>query len=79
MRTTVELKPEHRSRLLALAAERGEKGFSSVLAEAVDAYLRIQQATAGRRRRALRLQGTFTTREAEQLRQHARSLRERWR
>jgi hypothetical protein len=34
MRTTVELKPEHRSRLIAIAAKRGEKGFSSVLNEA---------------------------------------------
>ena len=39
MRTTIELKPEHRARLLELAARRGEKGFSSVIAEAVDAYL----------------------------------------
>ena len=75
----MELKPEHRSRLLALAARRGEKDFSGVLAEAVEAYLRIQQETTRRRHRALRIRGAFTAREAEQLRQHARSLRERWR
>ena len=39
MRTTIELRPEHRSRLIAIAAKRGEKGFSSVLNEAVESYL----------------------------------------
>ena len=28
MRTTIELKPEHRAKLLELAARRGEKGFT---------------------------------------------------
>ena len=31
MRTTIEMKPEHRARVLELAASRGEKGFSTVL------------------------------------------------
>ena len=29
MRTTVEMKPEHRSALPALASRRGQKGFSA--------------------------------------------------
>jgi hypothetical protein len=28
VRTTIELQPEHRARLLELAARKGEKGFS---------------------------------------------------
>ena len=39
MRTTVEIKPEHRSALLALAARRGYKGFSAVLEKAIEIYL----------------------------------------
>ncbi len=39
MRTTIELKPEHRARLADLAARKGAKGFSSIIAEAIDAYL----------------------------------------
>jgi hypothetical protein len=39
MRTTVEMKTEHRIALLALAAKRGQKGFSAVLAEAIEEYL----------------------------------------
>jgi hypothetical protein len=42
MRTTVEIKPEHRSALLALAARRGGKGFSAVLEEAIEGFLRTQ-------------------------------------
>ncbi len=33
------MKPEHRSALLALAARRGEKGFSAVLEEATGTFL----------------------------------------
>jgi len=40
MRTTIDLKPEHRARLLELAARRGERGFSSIIGEAVDARLK---------------------------------------
>ena len=39
MRTTVELKDKHRAKLLELAARRGQKGFSDLLAEAIDVYL----------------------------------------
>jgi hypothetical protein len=42
MRTTIEMKPEHRAALLALA-RLGDKGFSSVLQEAIETYL-IQRA-----------------------------------
>jgi hypothetical protein len=35
VRTTIELKPEHRARLADLAARKGTKGFSSIIAEAV--------------------------------------------
>jgi len=39
MRTAIEMRPEHRARTLELAANRGEKGFSAVVAEALDFYL----------------------------------------
>lgn len=34
MRTTIEIKPEHRAKLLELAARRGAKGFSELVDEA---------------------------------------------
>ena len=42
MRTTIEIKPEHRAKLLELAARRGQKGFSQLIAEALEAFLRAQ-------------------------------------
>ena len=59
MRTTIELKPEHRSRLLAIAARRGEKGFSSVLSEAVESYLGSEVERERRRLWALQLRGAL--------------------
>ena len=42
MRTTIEIKPEHRAKLLELAARRGQKGFSHLIAEALEAFLRAE-------------------------------------
>jgi hypothetical protein len=39
VRTSIELKPDHRARLADLAARKGARGFSSIIAEALDAYL----------------------------------------
>ncbi len=39
MRTTVQLRDDQHRRLAALAIARGEKGFSTILQDAVDRYL----------------------------------------
>ena len=80
MRTTIELRPEHRARLLELAARRGEKGFSSVIGEALDLFLR----EGGPRREhllaeAVKQRGSFSRSEAARLRQEAGALRRSWR
>jgi hypothetical protein len=79
MRTTIELRPEHRAKLLELSARRGEKGFSSVIAEAIDTYLGTSAAAERRNRRALRQRGRLSTREAEELRRAVSRIREQWR
>lgn len=79
MRTTVELKPEHRSRLLAIAARRGQKGFSTVLSDAVESYLGEEAERERRRRTALQLRGTLGREEAAKLRRTAAALRASWR
>ena len=79
MRTTVEMKPEHRSALLALAAKRGEKGFSSVLAEAIEEYLCGEQKRVERKRKLLDLGGSLSDEEAEELRRVTQELRNHWR
>lgn len=79
MRTTVELKPEHRSALLALASRRGEKGFSSVLGEAIENFLQGEAEREKRRKTLLSLSGCLSEKDGDELRRTARELRESWR
>ncbi|HTW47038.1 MAG TPA: hypothetical protein VMD92_03755 [Acidobacteriaceae bacterium] len=79
MRTTVEMKPEHRSALLSLASRRGQKGFSAVLEEAIEHYLRAEQDREKRRKVLLSLGGSLSPKEADRMRRTARDLREHWR
>lgn len=75
----IELKPGHRAKLLEIAAQRGEKGFSSVIAEAVDAYLISQKDDRRIREKALRLRGCLRARDAEELHMRVQRIREHWR
>jgi len=79
MRTTVDIPDEHRARLLELAARRGEKGFSRIVQEALDAYLASVGAQEDARGRALALQGTLSDEDAEAMLATSRSLRGHWR
>ena len=79
MRTTIELKDEFRARLLEIAARRGEKGFSTLIGEAVDLYLRTADADEVRRRSAMALRGRLDGGDARRLRQATSTLRESWR
>lgn len=79
MRTTIDLKPEHRAKLLEVAARRGEKGFSSIIGEAVDAHLKMLLANTNARRRARLLRGRLSRKDVETLRRATVALRESWR
>jgi predicted transcriptional regulator len=79
MRTTIEMKPEHRARVLELAAQRGEKGFSTVIAEALELYLETQAGRANAVRSALALKGSMSETEAAALLTQTRKLRANWR
>jgi predicted transcriptional regulator len=79
MRTTIEMKDEYRAQLLDLAARRGEKGFSTVVNEAIEVYLEREKSRESLRRRALAMRGTLSAKEADRLRRHVAALRENWR
>lgn len=79
MRTTVEMKPKHRAALISIASRRGEKGFSGVLGEVIDFYLRSQDGGEERKKRLLALGGSISAKDAEHLRRVSRDLREHWR
>ena len=79
MRTTVEMKPEHRSALLSAASRRGQKGFSAVLEEAIEHYLRTEQDREKRRKTLLSLAGSLSAAKTVKLRRSVKTLREHWR
>ena len=79
VRTTIEIKPEHRAKLLELAARRGQKGFSHLIAEALEAFLRAQTGQGAVRKRALTLRGALDSREAKSLRAVTGEIRASWR
>jgi hypothetical protein len=79
MRTTVEITEGQRAELLKLAAGRGEKGFSSVVREALDLYLKQHRSRAASVRAALGMRGSLDEREADSLANEVKQVRERWR
>lgn len=79
LRTTVEIDDRHRAELLKLAAQRGEKGFSGIVREALDAYLEQQKARQELIDEALAQRGSFSQADADSLRSSIAELREKWR
>jgi hypothetical protein len=79
MRTTIEMKPEHRARLLELAATRGGKGFSDLVAEALDLYFETQKHRKTAIRNALKLKGCMSETDGEAFRAETEAIRANWR
>ncbi len=75
MRTTIELSERHRAALLRLAAERGDKGFSRLVGEAVEAYL-SNLGLADGRAGAVHRRGILSDADASDLEGRVRALRE---
>lgn len=73
------MNPKHRAKPLEIAAQRGEKGFSSVVAEAIERYLRGQSSYDEIRKKALRAGRTLDKKDAEQLRRRVAEIRGFWR
>lgn len=79
MRTTIEITADQRARLLELAARRGDKGFSRLVQEALDAFLDAQAEEETTRRKVLALRGALKRDDAEALREVTRGIRGSWR
>jgi len=79
VRTTIEIKPEHRVRVLELAANRGEKGFSKIVAQALELYLVAERGRSEPIRAALALRGTMSESGAASLSEKTRKIRSNWR
>jgi metal-responsive CopG/Arc/MetJ family transcriptional regulator len=79
VRTTIEITDEQRAELLRMAGERGEKGFSRIIQQAIEEYLRGRQAARERTKAALAVLGTLSEASAARLKENVRELRSHWR
>lgn len=79
VRTTVEISDAQRAKLLELAAQRGEKGFSRLVQEALDGYLADQVSRKERIDAALAVGGSLSEHEADALEASVMRIRSTWR
>ena len=79
MRTTIELTDDQRSELVRLAAKRRLKGFSMIVQEAIDDYLRRQGGRDQAIATALTLKGCLEGEAADELEDRINLIRETWR
>jgi HPt (histidine-containing phosphotransfer) domain-containing protein len=79
MRTTIELTEEQRAELLKIAAQRGMKGFSQLVQEAVDSFLDSQSSRASLIDAALAMKGALKNKSSDDFEARTNSIRENWR
>ncbi len=77
MRTTVEITDEQHRALTAVAQRRGVRGFSVLVQEALDAYLR--DLGADEIDALLSLEGSLEEAEAGEVRARIDAVRSQWR
>jgi len=78
MRTTIEISDRHRSILLSLAAQKGLRGYSGIIQEALDYYIAHQVKASDIKKDVLRMKGSWKAEEAEETRSRLAELRENW-
>jgi hypothetical protein len=79
MRTTIELSEEQRVELLKLAAQRGQKGYSQIIGEALDFYLQQSSFKKEKAQEAFKLKGSLRGKEADVFETNVANLRDNWR
>jgi Arc/MetJ family transcription regulator len=79
MRTTIELSDDQRAELVRIAAKRRLKGFSLIVQEALDEYLRRQGGREQAIAAAMTLRGCLKEKDADALEERVRMVRETWR
>ena len=77
MRTTVEITEAQHRALSAVAQQRGLRGFSALVQEAVDAYL--QDLRADEVELLLDLEGVLDDHEEKEVRSRIAATRQTWR
>jgi predicted transcriptional regulator len=78
MRTTIDLSDRHRSALHSLAVERGIRGYSRLIQEAIDLYIDKKAKNREGIQHLLKMKGTWSEEEAKELRKRLGEIRRKW-
>jgi len=78
MRTTIEVSDKHRSFLLTLAAQKGLRGYSDIIKDALDYYIEYQSKASGKKKQILKMEKSWEKEEAEAIRSNLSELRGNW-
>lgn len=79
MRTTIELSDDHRSALHSIAARRGLRGYSRLIQEAIDFYIKEKVKKGEGTKEILKMRGTWSKEEAKQFKKRLEEIRRNWR
>ncbi len=75
MRTTIELSDDHRSVLHFLAAQRRLRGYSKLIQEAIDFYIKEKVKRGNGVKRLLKMRGTWNKQGAKRVKKRAGEIK----
>jgi metal-responsive CopG/Arc/MetJ family transcriptional regulator len=78
MRTTIELSDDLISALRAISVKKGYRGYSKVIEEALNFYLKENEKKRKGREKVLRMKGSWSLREAKETKKKLEELRKNW-
>ena len=78
MKVTIELLDRQRKVLRALVVERRLRGYSKVVQEAIDSYIKVEVERRERVKQLLKMRGTWSQREARRFRKRLEETRRNW-
>ena len=78
MRTTIEISDEHRSFLLSFAAQKGLRGYSRIIEEAIEYYIEHHLKALEKKKDILKMKGSWKEKEAKEIRSRLTELRGNW-
>ena len=75
MRTTIELPDDQRSILHFLTAQRGLRGYSKLIQEAIDFYIREKTEQKKNIKHLLKMRGTWIKKKSKKFKRDLREIR----
>jgi len=78
MRTTIELSNDLISTLRAIAVKKGYRGYSKIIEEALNFYLKENEKKKRGREKVLRMRGSWSLKEADKTKRRLEEVRKNW-